>query len=224
MDEQRKYSEFKFNLLGNIGKVLINLWFITIKIEVKNFGNVRHIIESNRLIFATWHSRMLIFSYLYKGANGAVLVSQSKDGNIASKILEKMGNEAFRGSTTRGGGRALVKLIKALKEKNRISLITTDGPQGPRFKVQPGIIALAKKTGYPILPATYSGKRIKIFSSWDRFILPYPFTTCRVSYGRPVYIPKDAGKGEEKEYLESVEKELQQLTFNGDSYFGHRIL
>ncbi len=223
MDKKRKFSEFKFSLIGTIGKVLINLWFITIKIELKNFENVRHIIESNRLIFATWHSRILILSYLYKGANGAVLVSQSKDGEIASRILKKMGNEAFRGSTTRGGGRALVKLIKVLKEKDRISLITTDGPQGPRFKVQPGIVALAQKTGYPILPVTYSGKRIKIFTSWDRFILPYPFTICRVSYGSPIYIPKDAGKKEEKEYLESVEKELQQLTLDGDAYFGHQI-
>ncbi len=224
MKNKDTLSEFKLNLIGIIGKILINGLFLSTDIKVKGYDNIRHIIESHRLIFATWHSRMLIYPYLYQGINGAALVSQHKDGEIATRIIEKMGIEGFRGSTTKGGVRALVKMIKALKEEDRMSLITTDGPKGPRFTVQPGIISLARKTGYPIIPTIYSAKKIKIFSSWDRFILPFPFTVCRVSYGDPMYIPKQTSKDEEKQHVDILEQTLRRLTVENDAYFGHEIV
>ena len=151
------------------------------------------------------------------------MVSSSEDGEFVARILKRQGHEAFRGSTTRGGIKALSALIKKLKEKQRVSIIIPDGPQGPRFKVKLGIIILARETGYPILPFSYSAKRMKVFASWDRFILPYPFTKCLGIYGKPFYVPKDADKNDLKRYRDLLEKELNCLTIEADSYFNHKI-
>jgi len=115
------------------------------------------------------------------------------------------------------------RVIKKLKEKQRPGTIIPDGPQGPRFKVKLGIIILARETGYPILPFSYSAKKIKVFASWDRFILPYPFTKCLGIYGKPFYVPKDADKDDLMRYRNLLEKELNCLTIEADSCFSHKI-
>ena len=145
---------------------------------MRGFDKVRPIINSKKFIYAAWHSRLLLLNYLSKGLAGTAMVSNSEDGEFVARILERQGHEAIRGSTTRGGIKALSGLIKNIKEKQRPGLIIPDGPQGPRFKVKSGIIILARETGYPVLPFSFSAKKIKIFASWDRFILPHPFTKC----------------------------------------------
>jgi len=202
---------------------LIDILFYTIRIELREFEKVRPIINSRKFIWAVWHSRLLLPNYLSKGLEGTAMVSGSEDGEFVARILKRQGHEAFRGSTTRGGIKALSALIKKLKEEQRVSIIIPDGPQGPRFKVKLGIIILAQETGYPILPFSYSAKKMKVFSSWDRFILPYPFTKCLGIYGKPFYVPKDADKNDLTRYRNLLEKELNCLTIEADSYFNHKI-
>ncbi len=194
------------------------------KIELRKFEKVRPIINSRKFIYAAWHSRLLLLNYLSKGSDGTAMVSGSEDGEFVARILQRQGHEAIRGSTTRGGIKALSGLIKNIKEKQRPGLIIPDGPQGPRFKVKLGIIILARETGYPILPFSYSAKRIKVFASWDHFILPYPFTKCLGIYGNPFYVPKDAGKDDLMRYRNLLEKELGRLTKEADSCFNHGIM
>lgn len=217
--KKEQLNEIKWKLVGILGKGLIDFIFYTSKIETTGFDAFKEIVLSKKFIGAVWHSRILICSYLYKEQNAAVLVSQSEDGEIIARILQRQGYETIRGSTTKGGIRSLAKMIKALKEKTRPASIIPDGPQGPRFKVQPGIITLAKKTGYPIMPITYSAKKAKIFASWDRFILPYPFTTCRLIYGNPLYVPTDADKDTEEMCRIQLEHELCRITDEADRYF-----
>ncbi|MBL7196089.1 MAG: lysophospholipid acyltransferase family protein [Desulfobacterales bacterium] len=224
MKQKNRISEIKWNLVGIFGKLLIDLLFSTMKIELKGFERVKPIISSGKVIFAVWHSRMLLVSYLCKGLNGTAMVSRSKDGEIAARIIQSQGHEAVRGSTMKGGLQALSRLIKKVKEKNKPCLIVPDGPQGPRCKVQPGIIILAKKTGYPIVPISYSAGKIKVFASWDRFILPFPFTKCRVIYGDPVYVPQNADENEGKKCLMLLENELNRITSDVDRYYGHNLM
>jgi len=219
----RGLAELKWKLIGLFGKLLVDLLFQTTRIEIIGFEKVAAIIAGRRFIFAFWHSRILLISYLYQGWNAAVLVSQSQDGEFIARVVQRQGHEPIRGSTTRGGLRALSQMIKSLKEKNRPAGIIPDGPQGPRFKVQPGIIMLAKKTGFPIVPVTYSASRVKVFNSWDRFILPIPFAQCRIVYGDPVRVPANADSATTSDCSRQLELELCRITSEADCFYGHLI-
>lgn len=223
MGESEKRDGFKWRLVGWLGKGLTDLICGTMRIRVVDFDKARTEIESRRFIFVFWHSRILMVSYLFKGWGAAILVSKSKDGEIIARILKRQGHEPIRGSTSRHGVRALARLIKILKEEIRPGVVVPDGPRGPRFKVQPGVITLAQKTGYPIVPFSYSASRIKIFASWDRFMLPYPFTEGSVIYGTPISVPWKIDTDGQEVYRMRVEEELNRITKTVDDYYGHTI-
>jgi len=216
-------SGFKWWLVGWLGKGLVDLICGTMRIQAVDLDKARTEIESKRFVLAFWHSRLLAISYLYQGWGAAILVSSSEDGEIMAQILQRQGHETIRGSTSRHGVRAMARLIRALKEEVRPGGVVPDGPRGPRFKVQPGVITLAQKTGYPVVPISYSAKRIKIFASWDRFILPYPFTEGRIIYGRPISVSSKLGAEGQEVCRVRLEEELNRITREVDRYYGHEI-
>ena len=220
---KEKIKELKWKLVGVFGKLFIDFIFFTTKNKATGYEKVKSIISSNNYIAACWHSRILIVSYYFRKVKAVVLVSSSKDGEIIARVLQRQGYKTIRGSTSKGGLRAMVQQIKLMKKDKIPGAIIPDGPRGPRFKAQPGIITLAKKTGYPIIPITYSAKKIKVFSSWDRFIIPFPFTKCRLEYGEPVYVPENISKDEADLYGRLLEKELCKITSKVDLYFGHHF-
>ena len=213
-------ERLKWTLVGVLGKLLIDLICKTITIEVAGYESVKDIMASRRFIFAFWHSRIVLISYLFQGWKGAILVSASDDGEIIARILQRQGHETIRGSSSRRGFRALARLIKALKEETRPGVVVPDGPQGPRFKVQPGIVILAQKTGYPIIPVSYSAKRVKVFSSWDRFILPFPFTRASLIYGKPVRVPGKLSEKKREDCQKKLEDEMNRITERVDRQYG----
>lgn len=213
-------EELKWRLVGLLGKWLVDGIFIGSPIEYIGLEKVRPLIESRKLIFAFWHSRILLISYIYKGLGAYTLVSKSKDGEIIARILQRQGQICVRGSTKRGGLRALARHIKLLKATGSPGAVIPDGPRGPRFKAQPGVITLAQKTGFPILPITYSARRVKIFGSWDRFMLPAPFTRCRVVFGDPIQVTPDASKADLEHFRRRLEAELSRITTEADGFFG----
>lgn len=214
-------TEWKWRLVGILGKWLIDLIFCASPIEIEGYEKVRHLRASRRLIVAFWHSRILLISHLYKGENALILVSQSKDGEIIARILQRQGHEPVRGSSSRGGLRALSGMIRKMKQSGRPAVMIPDGPRGPRHRVQPGIITLARKTGFPIVPVTYSARRRKVFNSWDRFVLPAPFTRCKVVFGDPIVIPPDIAKEEEARFAALLQEKLCTITTRADAAFGH---
>jgi lysophospholipid acyltransferase (LPLAT)-like uncharacterized protein len=220
--ESHQRTKLKWWLVGRGGKGLIDLIGSTIRIRFVDFENARAELSSMRIILAFWHSRILLISYLYKGLGAAILVSSSNDGEIMAQILRRQGHQPIRGSTSRHGVRALARLIKTMRERDCPAAVVPDGPRGPRRKVQPGVITLAQKTGYPIVPVSYSAKRIKIFASWDKFILPYPFTEASVVCGRPISIPAHVSTGAEESYRMMVQEELNRITVAADRFYGHR--
>lgn len=216
-------TRLKWWLVGRLGKGLIDLICSTMPIHVVDFEKVRAEVESRRFILAFWHSRILMIIYQYQGWGAATLVSSSDDGEIIAQILQRQGHRTIRGSTSRNAVRALASLIRVVKEEGRPGGVVPDGPRGPRFKVQPGVITLAKKTGYPVVPVTYSAKRLKIFASWDRFLLPYPFTESCVMYGTPVSVPGNTDEEAQEVYRVRLEEELNRITRAVDRYYGHVI-
>ncbi len=221
--QKETLREMKWRIVGVLGQNFIDLLFRTTTIEARGFEPIKDIVYSKRYISAFWHSRILLLNYIGKGSNAAVLVSPSKDGEIIARVIERQGHLAIRGSSSRRGLRALAKQIKCLNAEDRPGVVIPDGPRGPRFKVQPGVIMLSKKTGYPIVPITYSAEKIKIFSSWDRFLLPYPFTRCLVVYGKPVMVPSGADERDMEKKRAVLEKELQRITKIADCTYGHII-
>ncbi len=217
---KKKLTELKWRLVGILGKAIIDLIFSTSKIESAGCERAAQHMRSRNVIAPIWHSRILIFGYLYKGWKVASMVSQSDDGEIIARILKQQGFEPVRGSTTRGGARALARLIRLIKDGYSVVMIP-DGPQGPRYKIQPGVIALAKKTGVPIIPMTYSVRYAFFFPSWDRFMLPRPLNRCRVIYGEPLFVPENADRQTEEMLRIRLENELNRITAEADRYFGH---
>jgi lysophospholipid acyltransferase (LPLAT)-like uncharacterized protein len=220
---KEKLVNLRWPVFGIFGKLLIDFIFSTVRIESVDYQKARKEIDSGRCLVAFWHSRMLMISYVYKRRGAAILVSRSNDGEMMAQVLERQGHCPIRGSTSRSGVRALSQLIKAVKERNCAGVIVPDGPRGPRFRVQPGIIALAQKTGYPIVPMSYSARRVKVFPSWDRFILPYPFNEGRVIYGDPISVPNELNPDTREFYRMELENAMNRITKEVDSYYGHNI-
>lgn len=220
---EKNLPQMRWRLVGILGKWAVDLLVGSLRIQRVGFESVRDIVASRRCIFAFWHSRILVVSHMAKGMNGVAMVSRSGDGEIIAQVLQRQGQSVVRGSTGRGGLRALARQIKLLNAADRPAGMIPDGPQGPRYRVQSGIITLAQKTGYTILPVSYSARQIKVFGSWDRFVLPYPFTPCCLVYGEPITVPRDADKACLEARRVDLEKEMRRITFFHDRYFGHEI-
>jgi len=173
--------------------------------------------EGKPYILSIWHMNVLYSPYLNRNQNVAVLISESKDGEYITQVVHRFGNTSIRGSSSRGGTKALKAMIVHLK-KNLPAAFTPDGPRGPALIVQPGLIASAQISRVPIVPFHYECTRRWIAErSWDKHIIPKPFTTFVVSYGEPVYIPRELNEEQfEKERLR-VEKamlENQKVAFD----------
>jgi lysophospholipid acyltransferase (LPLAT)-like uncharacterized protein len=118
------------------------------------------------------------------------MASQSEDGEIIARWLERNGYRVVRGSTSRGGGEALRQMVRQVRS-GRHAALTVDGPQGPPRVVQPGVVELARLTGAWILPITYASARPRFLASWDRYLVPKPLSRNLISYGETFPIPEE---------------------------------
>ena len=126
-------------------------------------------------IYALWHGRMFFPMYAARHLGICVLVSEHQDGELIATVLRRFGCNVVRGSTTHGGLAALLQMIRGWRPGVRYA-ITPDGPRGPRETVQPGVVHLARRLGLPIVPITGAASRCFTFKSWDRLMLPWPFS------------------------------------------------
>jgi len=170
------------------------------------------------VVLAFWHGRMLYFVHLYHRHHLTVLVSRSQDGEFISRILQRFGVHVTRGSSSRGGAQGLLAMARQVRRGYHAAL-TPDGPRGPRYEVQPGIITLAQKTGAAILPMTCSARWKKVLRSWDGFLVPLPFSRVVVIYGAPISVPASASPAVCQAKRQEVEVSLRQITALADDYF-----
>lgn len=143
-----------------------------------------------RVIYAFWHEGLLIATYVFRRQGIRVLVSQHQDGEYISRTIERLGYETIRGSTTRGGTRALFRMAAAGATGCDLG-VTLDGPHGPRRRAQTGVLYIAMRSGLPIIPFGVACSRKLVLSSWDRFIVPLPFTQATIAFAEPVTVPPD---------------------------------
>lgn len=163
------------------------------------------------VIYALWHGRLLPLTYLHRGEGVATLISRSGDGEYIARIAEKWGYLTARGSSTRGGGRALRELVRWLRQGHDLA-ITPDGPRGPRETLKPGVLLAAQVSGRPIIPVSAGTDRAWWFEAWDRFMVPKPFARLRVAYGPPITVPRDADDAALERIGTAVAAEIRRLT------------
>ncbi len=175
--------------------------------------------EGEKAIFVIWHNRLALSPLMYRrrfekrfpGRRVAGLVSASRDGGLMARIMELFGIEPIRGSSSRRGAQALRELVAAAKDGCDL-VITPDGPRGPRYVIQPGVIAAAQLSGRPIVPVSYHLTWKYRLASWDQFQIPMPFTRIEVALGQPLWVPESAGESEREDLRQELQRRMVALT------------
>lgn len=183
-------------ILVALGAVLVRLLAWTWRIRMVNPEAIAPLREAKApYVFACWHGQMLPLLWVHRGQGIAILVSEHRDGEIITRIARTIGFTAVRGSTSRGGGRALLGLVAELQRGNVVA-VTPDGPRGPAGSFAPGALVAAQRAGVPVLTVGAHASRAWTLGSWDRFMIPKPFARIRVAYGGPALVsgegPRDA--------------------------------
>ncbi len=171
------------------------------------------------VIFCLWHNRLALSLLLFRRyvqwrqpqRKLAALVSASRDGGMLAHVLELFDVEPVRGSSSRRGPQALRELVSA-GERGRDLAITPDGPRGPCYVVQEGIVSLAQITGMTIVPASFYLSWKWRLKTWDRFQVPVPFARCEVQLGEPVKIPREADATERERLRAELEARMKAIT------------
>ncbi|MEA3475306.1 MAG: lysophospholipid acyltransferase family protein [Candidatus Cloacimonadota bacterium] len=200
-------QETRNKIVQVFGSSLINILIGSLhiqRIDKKYLDSVKK--KYGTVIYAFWHNRLLILSYAHRFENIHILVSKHKDGEYIARACSRLGYKTVRGSTKRGGMRAMKELIDVASQYD--IGITPDGPRGPKEKVQDGILYLAYKTGKPIIPVSCNTKRKWVLNSWDNFIIPKLFSPAKIIYGKPIFVTK---KDEIDFKRESLRKSLIDL-------------
>lgn len=181
------------------------------------------------LIALTFHSRFLLLTSAWKRSyqHPHVLISRSRDGAVVAWTCRWLGLSTVRGSARnaaktkiKGGGKAGREILDAIDQGGCV-VITPDGPRGPRQRVPIGPFRLAKLSGAPILPCTFTVARRRQFKSWDRFVLPLPFGRGQIVWGTPVRVPQDMNETGIERLRARVETEMNQLMAEADRAMGH---
>lgn len=193
----------------------IKLIGMTIRFESEGENGLKAIETAGKLpIYAVWHDRIFLGTAYLKGRGIVFLTSQSFDGEYIARFLQRFGYGAIRGSSTRGGARGLVEMIRGMSRGLPMGF-TVDGPKGPRYEVKSGVVLLAKKTGNPILPFIVHPRRYWTINSWDRLQIPRPFTRALMVFGRPIYVEADASGERIESATVDLQNELDRLVKRG---------
>ena len=167
-------------------------------------------------VVAFWHGRLIMMAFSWKRCDLVnMLISGHRDGQLVSGMMSHFGSKTVFGSSTRGGAAAFIQLARLLRSGEIVG-ITPDGPKGPRMRANDGVIALAKVTGAPILPLTFSASLRCVLESWDKFVLPFPFGRGVFLWGDPIYVSKNADDMEMSEKRVELEHALLELTQRAD--------
>ncbi len=195
-------------VLGRTGRWRIHGW--------QNFEAARA--HGQGIIFSFWHREIASATWFWRRRGIMVMTSQNFDGEYIARIIHNHGYSAARGSSSRGARRAMMEMIRALRQGTDCAF-TVDGPRGPRFVVKPGAVALARATGAAILCFHIQPQRSHVFSrSWDQFQIPYPFTRLGVFIAPPIFVERECSEQDAAEKLAQVQQTLEDVQRQGDTW------
>ena len=197
---------------------ILNLYAKTIRLRFEGKDTINNHLENNgRIVLASWHQRFFGGFYLPRilGRSICIMISQSRDGDFIADIVEKIGWIPARGSSSRGGKNALRTLIDAVI-KNRIAGHIVDGPTGPPHGIKPGLISLAQQSEAAICPTYVLYENAWTFNSWDRFMVPKPFSRVVIRFGPLKSIPEKMGSEEFESIRSDIERTMLEEYEKGD--------
>ncbi len=212
-----RWSDIVISLTASF---VIKLVALTLRLEVIGRKNLDRFKKEGRpVIFAFWHNRLLYTSYYLRKERFTVMASQSRDGDLIALVCRIFGIGSVRGSSSRGGIRSVYELARLMQSGGGNGGITPDGPRGPKYILQPGVLILAKKSRAPVLPVSINFSRKKVFQSWDRFLFPYPLSKAVLVFGEPFWVPEDARREKMERLRSELEGRLREVTEASDRYF-----
>lgn len=197
-----------YRMYGNILYYILKIIFLTL--DVRIIGAEKEIDEKKSYVCGMWHNKLLVILLCLKALKKrAGLASPSKDGELISVPLEKMGYRMVRGSSGKDSVKSLVQIIKLIKKEGYSLGTPLDGPKGPVYEVKPGMVYVAQKSGKQLVLVGGAYSKKWVFSkTWDKFQLPKPFSKVVCVVGKPIDVPADV---DPKEYSEIVREKLMEL-------------
>jgi hypothetical protein len=178
--------------LGVLGACLAWVWVATLRVRVHG-DSVLERAGAGPRVLAFFHGTQLMLHALSRQRRTCVMVSRSRDGDLQAAALGMLGFEVVRGSSSRGGTRALAAVVRRLREPETDAVFAVDGPRGPYGVVKPGVLAAAEHSGASVIPAGAAAKRrVVLARAWDRFVLPLPFTRVDIVLGQPIELGDQA--------------------------------
>jgi lysophospholipid acyltransferase (LPLAT)-like uncharacterized protein len=197
--------------IANVGYPIINAIGHTLRWRVEGMHHLDAIVASGRQpVMAFWHGRILPATFYFRRRGIVVITSENFDGEWIARIIERFGYGTARGSTTRGGRKAMLRLVREMS-RGKAAGFTVDGPRGPARVVQPGAVWLASATGNPVLPFHLEASSHWTARSWDRTQVPKPFSTVALVVGEPLEVPRTSTAEGLEAARQQVEGRLRSL-------------
>ena len=198
-----------------LGYSAVRLISGSLKLKVE--GWEKFAANDKKLIICGWHGKSLIFANYFRKRGYWVIISNSNDGDIQNDVVLKLGYKTIRGSTAREGVRAALQGVKKLKEGETMA-ITPDGPRGPSGVVQGGVMLMAGKSGAGLVPVGISAQKAWYARSWDKYMMPKPFSKARMIFGDPIIVPEGSSEAEVEEIRLKLEAEIHRLQTVADTW------
>lgn len=167
------------------------------------------------VIYSFWHRAVFPATWIWRKKKIAVMVSRSFDGEYISRIIQRFGFGAVRGSSSRGGATALLGM-KDVLERGESVAFTIDGPRGPKYVAKPGPVLLSKMTGLPMSAFYVALDDAWVLKTWDDFMIPKPFSKALIRLGRKIRVPIEAGDAQLSDYLAQLQSSLERVTTFAD--------
>ncbi|HVO68344.1 MAG TPA: lysophospholipid acyltransferase family protein [Syntrophales bacterium] len=198
---------------------LIRAYLSLIRIRIFNEDMaLKYLASGGKMIVALWHQRILaVMGYARRFGiyEPSVMISQSRDGEMIADVYRRFNFRPVRGSSSRGGKQALAEMVASLSD-HQIAVHVLDGPRGPRGVVKPGLIVMAQLSGIPIVPIYITSNRAWILKSWDRTMIPKPFSTITFRWGEPVYVPKNLDGDSFENIRKQIENQMKENQIQDD--------
>lgn len=211
-------KKFLFNyILPYLLYGVVYIWCVTLRSKNLNEAEENHFKNlQGPYILTLWHGRIFyLFYYLRRHPDYFLLISPSEDGDLLARLARLMGYSVIRGSSYKKAVPAARSLIKVLRKNQRI-IIIADGSRGPRCVAQPGSVQLSGITGTPVFAMTFGAQKKIVVNSWDRFVIPLPFTRCTLNFSSPISLPRKSSEQTIEAKRLELENALNNITKESD--------